>query len=210
MKKGKFYVISGPSGTGKGSIRGEVLKENLSLEFSVSFTTRSPRDGEVHGKDYFFVSKEEFEKKIANNDFLEHTETFGNYYGTEKAFVNTLLSAGKDVILEIDVKGAMKIKETYFGAVFIFILPPSYQELVERIRGRGTEDEASLKKRVTEAAKEIEYLADYDYCVINDDLELAVEKVQAIIVAERAKLCDEYFKYIDLFKEEEENAIPIN
>lgn len=187
MKKGLLIVISGPSGTGKGTVCKELLKSN-NFWFSVSSTTRNPREGEVHGENYYFMNKKEFENKIKENDFLEYAEVYGNYYGTPKSKVIEMLDKGKDVILEIDIQGALKVKENYKEGVFIFILPPSMEELKNRIIKRGTETEESLMTRFKSAYKEINYVSKYNYAVVNDKVHDAAEKIQSIIVAEKCRV----------------------
>lgn len=187
MKKGLLIVISGPSGTGKGTVCKELLKNN-NFWFSVSATTRAPREGEVHGKNYYFMTKEQFQDKIEENDFLEYAEVYGNYYGTPKSKVVEMLDKGKDVILEIDIQGALKVKENYKEGIFIFILPPSMEELKNRIIKRGTETEESLMTRFKSAYKEINYVSKYNYAVVNDKVNDAVEKIQSIIIAEKCRV----------------------
>ncbi|MBE6064262.1 guanylate kinase [Clostridium cochlearium] len=187
MKKGLLIVISGPSGTGKGTVCKELLKNN-NFWFSVSATTRAPREGEVHGKNYYFMTKEEFQDKIEENDFLEYAEVYGNYYGTPKSKVVEMLDKGKDVILEIDIQGALKVKENYKEGIFIFILPPSMEELKNRIIKRGTETEESLMTRFKSAYKEINYVSKYNYAVVNDKVNDAVKKIQSIIIAEKCRV----------------------
>lgn len=202
MQTGRLLVISGPSGAGKGTICQSLFKRTDNIVFSVSMTTRAPRDGEVHGKNYYFVSKEDFEKKIAEGGFLEYAKVFENYYGTPKQAVIDKLNEGKDVILEIDIQGAMQIKEAYPQAVFIFILPPSMQELRKRITGRGTETEESLNLRLGEALNEISYVEKYDYAVVNGELGEAVDKVESIIAAEHSKVSQDVKEIIESYKEE--------
>ncbi|WP_138203283.1 guanylate kinase [Haloimpatiens lingqiaonensis] len=185
--KGLLIVISGPSGTGKGTICKEVLKRN-DFWLSVSATTRSPRKGEQHGKEYYFLTKEEFEAKIEERDFLEYAHVYNNYYGTPKSNVIEKLEKGKDVILEIDIQGAINVKKAYSEAILIFILPPSYEELKNRIVNRGTETEESLKTRLESANREIECSKEYDYVVVNDTVDAAVRRVESIILAEKCKL----------------------
>ncbi|MCG4578939.1 guanylate kinase [Clostridium cochlearium] len=187
MKKGLLIVISGPSGTGKGTVCKELLKNN-NFWFSVSATTRAPREGEVHGKNYYFMTKEQFQDKIEENDFLEYAEVYGNYYGTPKSKVVEMLDKGKDVILEIDIQGALKVKENYKEGIFIFILPPSMEELKNRIIKRGTETEESLMTRFKSAYKEINYVSKYNYAVVNDKVNDAVKKIQSIIIAEKCRV----------------------
>ena len=182
MNKGRLFVISGPSGTGKGTICKELIKDDK-IRLSVSMTTRNPREGEVHGVSYYFATKEEFLQKIDAGGFLEYAEVFGNYYGTPKMEVLELLDEGIDVLLEIDVQGALQIKEVYPEAVLVFILPPSMAELRARLTGRGTETQEVVERRLGEAAKEISYVKDYDYAVINDDLEDAIDNVKMVIKA---------------------------
>lgn len=201
MKKGKLFVISGPSGTGKGTICKELIKsENIRL--SVSMTTRGPREGEVHGVNYYFTSREEFILKIDEGGFLEHAEVFGNFYGTPKKEVLERLDEGIDVILEIDVQGALQIKEVYPDAILVFILPPSLTELRSRLEGRGTETQDVVERRLGEAVKEISFAGQYDYAVVNDQLEEAVENVKAIITAEHFRVTEEIHKVVKSYEEE--------
>ena len=182
MNKGRLFVISGPSGTGKGTICKELIKDDK-IRLSVSMTTRKPREGEVHGVSYYFATKEEFLQKIDAGGFLEYAEVFGNYYGTPKMEVLELLDKGMDVLLEIDVQGALQIKDVYPEAVLVFILPPSMEELRARLTGRATETQDVVERRLGEAAKEISYVKQYDYAVINDDLEEAIDNVKMVIKA---------------------------
>lgn len=187
-KKGILIVISGPSGAGKGTICKALLEKRDDLHISVSCTTRQPRNGEVDGVNYHFMTKEEFKKGIVNDDFLEYAEVYGNFYGTPKTGVQELLDEGKNVILEIDIQGALKVKETMEEGVFIFILPPSMEELKKRIIGRGSETEESLMTRFKSAYKEINYVSKYNYAVINDTVEEAVRKVEGILLAETCRV----------------------
>lgn len=181
MKRGNLIVISAASGTGKGTICQKLFEKKDNVIFSVSMTTRKPRPGEKHGKDYYFVSKEEFEGTIADSGFLEYAKVFNNFYGTPKGAVTENLKAGKHVLLEIDVQGAMAVKNACNEAILIFILPPSMEELKNRIINRGTETEESLKLRLGEAKNEIRQACNYDYIVINDDIDKAVDDVLAIL-----------------------------
>ncbi|KZL94424.1 guanylate kinase [Clostridium magnum] len=186
-QKGLLVVISGPSGAGKGTICKALLQEN-DFWLSVSATTRQPRNGEVDGVNYYFLTKEDFEEKISKNDFLEYAEVYGNYYGTPKSKALEAINNGNDVILEIDIQGALKVKETYPEGVFIFILPPSMEELKQRIINRGSETPESLMTRFKSAYKEINYVSKYNYAVVNDTVEEAVKKIQGIMVAERCRV----------------------
>lgn len=186
--KGLLVVISGPSGAGKGTICKELIKRNSDLWISVSATTRMPREGEVEGKSYFFTSKEEFVNGIGEGNFFEHAEVYGNHYGTPKDKVFQRLDEGIDVVLEIDIQGALKVKEVYPQGVFIFILPPSMDELKKRIIGRGSETPESLMTRFTSAYEELNFVSRYNYAVINDDVMLATEKIEHILVAEKCRV----------------------
>ena len=201
MAKGQLFIISGPSGVGKGTIAQRLLAD-MDITFSVSMTTRAPRPGEVDGKDYFFVTNEEFDKTIAENGFLEYAGKFGNRYGTPLKPILEKLNAGQDVLLDIDIQGAISVKKSYPKGVFIFILPPSMAELRKRITGRGTETPESLRKRLGKALEEISYIDKYDYCIVNGELEEAINRVKAILVAEHSRVTDDIYKLIDTYKEE--------
>lgn len=185
--KGLLLVISGPSGAGKGTICKELVKRE-DFWLSVSATTRSPREGEIEGENYYFLTKENFLERIEQKDFLEHAEVYGNYYGTPKSKVIEKLDAGIDVILEIDIQGALRVKETYPEGIFIFILPPSMEELKNRIIKRGSETPESLMTRFKSAYKEINYVSKYNYAVVNDELDQAVNKIRSIVIAEKCSV----------------------
>lgn len=188
MKKGLLIVYSGPSGVGKSTLLHEVLKdESLNLVFSISMTTRSPRPGEVDGKDYFFVSKEEFEQAIKEDKFLEHAKYVDNYYGTPLEYVEKKRNEGKNVVLEIDVQGGKQVIAKCPDCISIFILPPSEEILKERLSGRGTEKEDVVEKRLEVAKKEIEEGKIYKYHVINGNIDTAINELENIIKDEMNK-----------------------
>jgi len=182
-RKGIIIVVSGFSGAGKGTLMKELIKKHEGYALSVSATTRSPRPGEEHGREYFFVSNEEFEKLIAENGLIEHAGYVDHYYGTPRKFVEDKLSQGIDVILEIEIQGALQIKEQYPDAVLLFVMPPSAQELEKRLIGRGTETEEVINQRLQRAKEEAVGIENYDYIVINDVLEECVENMHQIIEA---------------------------
>ncbi|MEB3429503.1 guanylate kinase [Citroniella saccharovorans] len=187
MRKGKLFVVSGPSGVGKGSICSEVIKGDENINFSVSVTTRLPRAGEIEGIHYFFRKKEEFENLISENSFLEYAKVFDNYYGTLKDYVFEKLDKGENIILDIDTQGALNVKANYSEAILVFILPPSLDELKSRLMNRATENESELKKRINGARAEIKKAINYDYIIINDDLNKAICDLKTIIYVEKLK-----------------------
>lgn len=187
-EKGLLFVLSGPSGVGKGTVRKAIMQaNNLNLNYSVSVTTRKPRENEVDGVDYFFISRQQFQNMIANDELIEWAEYVGNYYGTPVKYVNDMLYQGKDVLLEIEVQGAMQVKQRFPEAIFIFLVPPSLSELQNRIKGRGTETNDSIHSRMAVAKDEIELMDQYDYVVQNDQVEKACERVRAIVIAEHLR-----------------------
>ncbi len=181
--KNKLLVISGPSGVGKGTIVKALKARRNDVVESISCTTREPREGETHGKEYFFLSKEEFLRRIAENDFLEYDEHFGNYYGTPKSFVQETLQK-KSVILEIDVVGALNTKKAISESVLIMIAPPSVKELKRRLVGRGTETDDDIENRLSRLEYELAQRDKYDYVIVNDDLERAIAQIENILDAE--------------------------
>ena len=201
--KGNLIVISGPSGAGKDSIVEGLIKQNKNVSLSISATTRSPRGEEKDGINYFFLTRDEFEKKISDGEFLEYAEYNGNYYGTPKSGIIDKLNQGQDVILVIEIQGALKVKELIKEAIFIFILPPSMEELKRRLIARNTENKEKILKRFQTAYKEINEITKYNYVVINDDLQDAVNKVDAILTSEKCRVD----RIEDVYLESEEEEI---
>ena len=187
LKKGCLIVFSGPSGAGKDTILNKIMGEKENLKLSVSHTTRSPREGEINGKNYYFVSKQEFIKMIENGEMLEYATYCGNYYGTSAVKVQDELEKGNDVILEIEVQGARQIMKKVPEALSIFILPPSLSELKKRLKNRGTDSDEVINRRIKEAEKEIALAHNYDYVIINDDIEKSAKKVLKIIELQEMK-----------------------
>ena len=184
QNKGILMVISGFSGAGKGTLVKKLLSEYDNYALSISMTTRGPREGEQDGREYFFRTKEQFEENIAKNGFIEYAQYCGNYYGTPKAYVEEQMQAGKDVILEIEIQGARKIKKKFPEAVLVFVTAPSMEELKERLVGRGTETAEVIHQRLARAAQEAEGVDEYDYLLVNDQLEDAVDRLHNIIQSE--------------------------
>ena len=182
-RKGILIVVSGFSGAGKGTLVKKLVEEYDGYALSVSATTRQPRTGEQDGREYFFLQKEQFEQKIAENGLIEYACYCDNYYGTPREYVERQLADGKDVILEIEIQGALKIKEQYGDALLLFVMPPSVDELRHRLVGRGTETEEAIDKRMRRAAEEAEGIERYEYIVVNDDLEICVRQLHEIITA---------------------------
>lgn len=185
MNKGLLFVVSAPAGCGKDTILEQVFKKSPNAAYSISATTRAPRPGEEDGVHYFFHTRESFEQMIKDNAVLEYTEYCGNYYGTPRSGVEQKLAQGKDVILKIEVNGAMNIKKLYPDCTLIFILPPSMAELERRLRKRGTETEEKIIERTAQARAELEYAKNYDYLIVNGELETAVDDLIAVIRAEK-------------------------
>lgn len=187
MKKGRIIIISGPSGVGKGTVLKEVMGRNPELQFSVSATTRGMRPGEEHGVQYFFVDKPRFEEMIAAGELLEYASYAGNYYGTPEKAVNEALERGISVVLEIEVQGALQVMERRKDAISVFIAPPSFQELQRRLKGRGDTAEDVAKTRLEIALEECRLASRYQYTLINDEISLAAERLQAILTAEACR-----------------------
>lgn len=192
MEKGLLIAVSGFSGSGKGTIMKKIMTESPDrYALSVSATTRQPRAGETEGVEYFFKTKEEFEQLIKEDGLIEHAQYVGNYYGTPKDFVYEQMEKGKDVFLEIEVLGALQVKEKFPDTVLIFVMPPSLQELKRRLSERGSEDEKTIRKRIERAAEEAEVVDKYDYVLVNDDLDKAVARLKAITEAEHSKTANQ-------------------
>lgn len=199
--RGLLIVLSGPSGVGKGTVRKAVFsRPDAKFEYSISATTRKPREGEVDGVDYFFKTEEEFKQMIKDGKLLEYANYVGNYYGTPLDYVNDTLNSGKDVFLEIEVQGAKQVREKIPDGLFIFLMPPSLDELESRIVGRGTESIELIHNRMDAAKKEIELMNLYDYIVVNDNVELAVDRINAIVQAEHCRSERVASKYIKMLE----------
>ncbi|WP_343753755.1 guanylate kinase [Lentibacillus halophilus] len=186
-ENGILFVLSGPSGVGKGTVRKELFEQEDDLAYSISMTTRERRAGEQDGVDYFYKTNQQFEQLIADNELLEYARFVNNYYGTPRRYVENTLAAGQDVFLEIEVQGAMQVKDNFPEGVFIFLFPPSLDELKSRITSRGTESQDAVLKRLQEARSEIDMMDAYDYVVVNDDVQKAVMKIQSIIQSEHCR-----------------------
>ena len=188
MQKGLLIVISGASGTGKGTVCKKILNDLPEVAYSISATTRAPRPGEVDGKEYYFLDVDEFKSWIADGKFLEYAKVYGNFYGTPLNKIEERLNRGEDILLEIDVQGALNVKKKCPEGIYIFLLPPSLEELKRRIEGRGTETPESLSRRLKNAVAEIKIGTEYDYVVVNDTINNAVAQIKSIIAAERCKV----------------------
>jgi guanylate kinase len=203
MSSGLLIVLSGPSGVGKGTVCAELRRRMPELVYSVSATTRPPRVGEKEGVNYFFLTREQFQDMIRRDALLEYTEYVGNYYGTPREFVERTIAQGKDIILEIEVQGALQVKRKFPEGIFVFLLPPSIEALKERIIGRGTEAPEVIAHRLAVAAEEIEQVRHYQYAVINDEIEAACARIQSIITAEhcrRERIPPQYFQEFERLK----------
>lgn len=197
-KAGQIFVMSGPSGTGKSTVAGRVRELLPELAYSVSVTTRQPRQGEINGVHYHFVTRQEFERMIAEGEMAEHAEIYGNYYGTSAEILRQSLEQGKDLLLEIDVDGAAQLRARFADGVFIFLLPPSMAELERRLRQRGAEDESVIAVRLERAAGEVAQAERYTHLVVNDSLDQAVDEVRAIIVAESLRTARRQWRIQDV------------
>lgn len=203
-RAGKLFVISGPSGAGKGTISRRLIEESEpgEMALSISMTTRAPRDGEEDGISYYFVTMETFLETIEDGGFLEHAEVYGNRYGTPKAMVLEQLEAGVDVVLEIDIQGARNVKKVYPDGVFIFILPPSMEVLRQRLTGRGTDSPETIELRLSKTREELTAMKDYDYVVVNGDLAEAMDCVKSIVTAEHSRVADNMEELLKGYREE--------
>ncbi|MBC8588639.1 guanylate kinase [Paratissierella segnis] len=188
MSRGFLLVLSGPSGTGKGTVSKALLNKRTDIVFSVSATTRRPRPGELNGENYYFVDEEKFCEMVNSKEFLEYAHVHSNYYGTPKEFVFDEIEKGEIVLLEIDVQGALQVKKNYKEAVFIFLLPPTMDELRNRIVKRGTETQEDINRRFENAFKELDFVGEYDFFVVNDKVEDAVKDIEAIIRSEKLRV----------------------
>lgn len=203
--KGILLIISGFAGTGKGTLVSALREKYDNYALSVSATTRGPRNGEQEGIHYFFKTREEFQQMIAQDELIEHAEYVGNFYGTPRAYVEQQMAEGKDVILEIEIQGALKVKEKFPDTLLLFLVPPSADELETRLRGRGTEDEETIRKRLSRAVEEAKYITQYDYVIVNDEIDACAERTHSLIQSEHfrtgrsrefiAELTDELQKF---------------
>ena len=199
--KGNLFILSAPSGAGKSSLYKALLKQDDNIRISISHTTRPSRKGEEHGTEYYFINVDSFQEMISDNDFFEHAQVFDNYYGTSKTAIITMLNQGLDVILEIDWQGARQVKKQYPDALGIFVLPPSKAELETRLRGRGTDSNEVIERRMAKAVNEMSHYDEYDFVLINDDFDDTLEKMQGIFHAMRAKRALIEEKHADLIND---------
>ena len=205
-ERGLLIVFSGPSGVGKGTVRAKIFENENNFDYSVSMTTRAQRPGEVDGKDYYFRTREEFEEMIRKGEILEYAEYVGNYYGTPLTYVNQTLDEGKDVFLEIEVQGALQVKEKVPDGVFVFLMPPDLEELRGRLVGRGTDSAEVINNRMMKAKEEIRLMSEYDYAVVNDKVELAAERVIKIIEAEHYRVDRVMERYAHMIEKLDEDG----
>ena len=203
MNKGRVYIISGPSGSGKDTVLKKIFEKCPQVAFSISSITRPMREGEVEGEKYNFVTREHFEEMIANDQLLEHNVFVGNYYGTPKDYVEQQMEAGRDVILEIEIQGAMKVKEQFPNAILLFVMPPSIAELHQRLVGRGTETEEVIMERLLRAYEEAVGIEEYDYIIINDDLDACVKELHELLTKSHEEIQTQYHpnNYVELIED---------
>lgn len=195
MAKGNLYIVAAPSGAGKTTLVGALLKAEPNVQLSVSYTTRLPRDGEVNGVNYHFVDRATFESMILEGDFLEHANVFGNYYGTSQSWINEAINDGRDILLEIDWQGAQQVRRIFPQAIGIFVLPPSLETLEARLRGRGTDSEEVIARRLAAAREEISHVDEFDYIVVNEVLDVAIQEIVSIVRSERLRLAPQSTRY---------------
>lgn len=188
MSKGKLLVVAGPSGAGKATLVRALLAADAKVQLSISFTTRAPRDGEEDGRDYHFVSRDEFQAMVNRGEFVEHAEVHGNLYGTSQKWITDSMDAGVDILLEIDVQGAQQVRRLFADTVGIFILPPSRDILEQRLRNRGTESEEAIVRRLANAREEISRVDEFDYVIVNEHIDVAVRDIIGIVRAERCRI----------------------
>jgi len=200
-RKGVLYIVSAPSGAGKTSLVKALLKADPAIRLSVSYTTREPRPGETDGRDYHFVSRKRFEMMLADGEFLEHAAVYGNFYGTSKGSISRDLNAGHDVLLEIDWQGAAQVKQHFPEAVSVFILPPSFSALRTRLKGRGQDSEEVIERRLAAAAHDVAHADEFDYIIVNDDFDHALEELIAITRSIRLETARQLDRHAALFDE---------
>jgi len=194
----KLFILSAPSGTGKTSLAKALLRVNNNLRLSISYTSRPMRPGEVEGHDYYFVERKVFEQMLENREFIESAEIYGNLYGTSKKWINETIDSGKDVLLEIDSQGAQQVRKIFSNIVSIFILPPSLEVLESRLRDRNQDSEEVITKRMDAAKEEISHVSEYDYVIINDDIDAALRDLVCIVQSERLRMSTQLVRYHDL------------
>jgi len=198
---GSLFIISAPSGAGKTSLVKAMLQSGVDLSLSVSYTTRPARSEEVEGRDYFFISRDDFEERRRNDDFLESALIYGNYYGTSKKWINEALGAGRDVLLEIDSQGARQVRRIFPQAITLFVLPPSLEVLESRLRSRAQDSDEVIERRLASAREEVGHVSEYDYVIINDTLDRALHDLKCIVQAERLKTAKQLVRHRDLLEQ---------
>lgn len=198
---GNLYIVAAPSGAGKTTLVRRLLAEDSAIRLSISYTTRAPRTGEENGREYHFVDVATFKKMIAQGDFLEWAEVHGNFYGTSKSWISSEMAAGRDVLLEIDWQGAQQVRQHFPQAIGVFILPPSLEVLAQRLRGRGTDAEEVIARRLAAAGEEMRHVGEFDYVIINDDLEQALADLLAVSHATRLTFTQQQQRYTQLFSQ---------
>lgn len=201
MSGGTLFVVVAPSGAGKTSLVAELLRREPQVRLSISYTTRKPREGEAHGREYHFVPRETFERMIASGDFLEHANVYGNYYGTSRRWIEDQLAAGEDVLLEIDWQGAAQVRKLFPGMVGIFILPPSIGELARRLEGRGKDAPEAIATRLASAREEVSHVLEFEYIIVNEEFETAIRDLQAVVRAARVSRARQSVRLVSLLDE---------